>query len=187
MREVSPARIEKIIPIGSFEVMSGHILASDPCRRSESEAGQTVFDRCAVGTWHAFVEDDGRDTYKLIAISAAAPSSLSDWNIALGHIVSVGSNQAGLFDLERYKFEEAFYDKICDMTLRDAEDNSQGKIKGVEGWAFGWGVVSATATGEGDFLCYTLMDSDGITLGIAIFYYKSYTEWKEICLDKILT
>ncbi len=181
-----PAKIEKIVHIGSFIVSDGKIVAADPCRKTLEGRGHAFFNNCAAGLWHAFVEDDGADTYKLIAIFSGAEPQLSDWTISLGDSVSVVSGQAGIFDCTRYHFDQAFYEKICDLTLRSLADPVEGKQPGLEAWCFDWGAVSGTATGDDNFLCYTMVDADGISVGVAIYYYHSYTEWKDINLSKIL-
>jgi hypothetical protein len=182
-----PAKIEKILHIGNFTVSDGKIAAADPCSKTLEGLGHAFFDNCAAGVWHAFVEDDGVDTYKLIAIFSGAEPELSDWTISLGDSVSIISGQAGIFDRTRYQFDQAFYEKICDLTLRTLADPIEGKQSGLEAWCFDWGAVSGTATGDDNFLCYTMVGADGTTVGVAIYYYRSYTNWKDIHLSKILS
>jgi hypothetical protein len=210
--DVSPAKVEKIVHIGDFTVSDGNIVAADPCQKSLSPmpsdvgivedsqgAGQPVdfgdagepqsnafFSNCAVGSWHAFVEDDTADAYKLIAIYSGADAELSTWTISLGDSVTSLSGQVGLFDKSRYHYDLAFYEKLCDLTARNSVDEAQHKLAGLEAWCFDWGAVSATALGDGNFLCYTMNSADGTTVGIAIDFYRSYTAWADISLSQVL-
>jgi hypothetical protein len=183
---MSPAKIERVVHIGDFAVSDGNIAAADPCRKTLDGAGHSFFPNCAVGLWHAFVEDDTADTYKLIAIFSGADPEQCEWTVSLGDSVSIISGQAGLFDRSRYHYDQTFYEKICDLTFRTVSDPAEHKLAGLEAWCFDWGAVSGTATGDDQFLCYTMMDADGTTIGVAIYYYRSYTEWKDISLSKIL-
>lgn len=209
---MSPAKVEKIVYIGDFTVSDGDIVAADPCQKSlnlvaseferageaqatEQPAGSedaselhsnAFFSKCAIGSWHAFVEDDTADAYKLIAIYSGADAELSAWTISLGDSVTSLSGQVGLFDRSRYQYDQAFYEKLCDLTARNSADEAQHKLPGLEAWCFDWGSVSATAMGDGNFLCYTMTSADGTTVGVAIDFYRSYTAWTDICLSKIL-
>lgn len=183
-----PAKIERIVHIGNFNISDGNIAAADPCRKSleEAETGSAFFANCAIGSWHAFVEDDTADTYKLIAIYSKADPASNSWTISLGDSVTILSGQAGLFDRSRYHYDTAFYENLCDLTVRDRVDQSQGKLADLEAWCFEWGAVSATALGDGNFLCYTMSADDGTTIGVAIDFYRSYTSWTDISLNKVL-
>ncbi len=181
-----PAKIEKIVHIGDFKVSDGNIVAADPCKKTLEGDGNAFFSSCAIGSWHAFVEDDTADTYKLIAIYSGADPELSAWTISLGDSVSIISGQTGLFDRSRFHYDQAFYEKLCDLTQRDASDQAEHKLPGLEAWCFEWGAVSATATGDGKFLCHTIVTDEGTTFGVAVDFYRSYTNWKDICLAKIL-
>jgi len=181
-----PAKIEKIVHIGDFNVCDGNIAAADPCNERLEGDGSAFFPNCAIGSWHAFVEDDTADTYKLIAIYSGADPEMSAWTISLGDSVNVISGQAGLFDSSRYHYDQEFYEKLCDLTLRDAADELQHKLSGLEAWCFEWGAVCATATGDGKFLCYSMITAEGTIIGVALDFYRSYTDWNDISLRKIL-
>lgn len=183
---MSPAKVEKVVYLGDFRVSDGKIAAADPCQRSLQESSSNAFfSNCAVGSWHAFVEDDTADAYKLIVIYSGADTELSAWTISLGDSVTSLSGQVGLFDRSRYHYEPAFYEKLCDLTARSAADEVQHKLVGLEAWCFDWGAVSATALGDGNFLCYTMAAVDGTTVGVAVDFYRSYTAWSDISLGKI--
>ncbi len=182
-----PAKIEKIVHIGDFEVADGNIAAADPCKRVLEGDDSAFFPNCSIGKWHAFVEDDTADTYKLIAIYSGADPELSAWTISLGDSVRSISGQTGLFDRSKYHYEQVFYEKLCDLTVREAADQAEHKLPGLEAWCFAWGAVSSTATGDGKFLCYTMVADDGTTVGVAVDFYRSYTDWKDIRLSKVLT
>lgn len=181
-----PAKIEKIVHIGDFEVTDGNIAAADPCNKDLKGEGNAFFLNCSVGKWHAFVEDDTADTYKLIAIYSGADPDLSAWTISLGDTVSSISGQTGLFDRSKYHYDQAFYEKLCDLTVREAFDQAEHKKAGLEAWCFDWGAVCTTAIGDGKFLCYTMMTDDGTTVGVAVDFYRSYTSWNDISLSKIV-
>ncbi|CAN5466498.1 hypothetical protein BH10CYA1_BH10CYA1_47000 [soil metagenome] len=180
-----PAKFEKILHIGDFNVVDGSIVATDPCNKTLDGSGTAFFSNCEVGLWHAFVEDDTADTYKLIVISSQADPDLSSWTISLGDFVTVVSGQAGLFDKARYQYDQEFYEKLCDLTARDVGDVAERKLPGLESWCFEWGAVSATATGDGKFLCHAMLTDEGITVGVAIDFYRSYTDWKDISLNRL--
>lgn len=181
-----PAKIEKIAHIGDFKVSDGNIAAADPCKKVLEDEGSAFFSKCAIGAWHVFVLDDGSNAYKLIAIFSGADPELSVWTISLGDSVSSMSGQVGLFDRTRYLYEQTFYEKICDLTRRDVADGPECKLAGLEAWCFDWGAVSSTATGDGQFLCYTMVSDDGTTVGVAVDFYRSYTDWKDITLSKMI-
>ncbi|HEY9733278.1 MAG TPA: hypothetical protein V6C89_15270 [Drouetiella sp.] len=183
---MSPEKIERIVYVGDFNVHDGKILATDPSRQSAAEVGQVLFQPCESGLWRAFVEDDTVHTYKLIAIAAQSEPHSSDWAVVLDQIVAVETCQAGLFDSSRYAFDQEFYEKICDMTVREVAEPAVHKMPGVEAWCFGNGVVSGTATESGDCLCYAMTNSDGIIYGVTIVFYKSYMKWTELSLSKML-
>ncbi|MBS2002542.1 MAG: hypothetical protein JST44_13610 [Cyanobacteria bacterium SZAS LIN-5] len=181
-----PAKVEKVVYLGDFTVSDGNIAAADPCRKALDDGGSAFFSNCAVGLWHAFVLDDSADAYKLIAIYSRADAELASWTISLGDSVSVLSGQAGIFDRTRYRYDQEFYERLCDLTARGVADSVQNKLAGLEAWCFDWGTVTATALGDGNFLCYTLAAADGTTVGVAIDFYPSYTSWADISLNKVM-
>ncbi len=184
---MSPTKIEKIVHIGDFKVSDGNIVAADPCQKTLAGETNAFFSNCGIGLWHAFVMDDDFDTYKLIAIFSGAEPDLCTWTISLGDSVSSISGQTGLFDQSRYHYDQTFYEKLCDLTVRAVADRAEHKLIGLEAWCFEWGAVSSTATGDGKFLCYTMVTDEGTTVGVAVDFYRSYTDWKDISLGKILS
>lgn len=182
-----PAKVEKVVHLGDFTVSDGNIAAADPCRKSlEDGGGNAYFSKCSAGLWHAFIVDDSAHAYKLIAIYSGADAELSSWTISLGDSVNVLSGQAGIFDRSRYRYEQEFYERLCDLTARTVADSAHNKLAGLEAWCFDWGVVTATALDDGNFLCYTLVAEDGTTVGVAIDLYPSYTSWADISLNKVM-
>src|ERR1035437_7204309 len=156
----------KQIRIGLFKVISGRIVASDPCYEIGTWC-QGVLDGVRKGKWVADVLVDQK-TQRIaeIIVHHQEWTNLSSSWIEAPFEVGVDSGQAGVFDAQHYRDdsvvmnagrkakeiicpEEPWYSICCDRTL---SSQSAGIIP--------YGAVCSSRYGDGAYRCYTQKDNN---------------------------
>ena len=174
----------KEMSIGSFRVVSGRLVVSDPCY--EIGAGSQGFlEKVRKGEWVCRVTvAQGGDFDKYIMELTAHRSRLPTfddlgWTKETPFYVDVDSGQAGIFDMAHYRDdriaetvqrlsdeeicpEEPWYSVCCDRTM--SGELGAGIIP--------YGVVSSSGFGDGSYQCFTQRDSDGYVIGVKIVFIK---------------
>ena len=168
-------------PVGSFRVVSGRVVVSDPCY----EIGvwcQGVLEKVRKGQWasHVSLAQEGAcDTCVAELIARRTPPanpSNPRW-IEERFEVGVDSGQAGIFDMAHYRDdrsaqaverlsreticpEEPWYSLCCDRT--SGSEMGAGVIP--------HGVVSSSGFGDGSYRCFTQRDCAGYIIAIRIVF-----------------
>lgn len=165
--------------LGTFEVTSGRIRATDPCYSPSTWCAGEV--KAKNGRWSAKIEfDDGRVaslTVRHIDHLTASPQTLSQID------VGVDSGQAGFFDAAKYgeayaadkAWEEktkqnsygnldTFYGKVCSLT------------SGLQGGAIEWGAVSSSGYGDGGYSLYFTEENGEVVAARVVFIGDDYYE-----------
>lgn len=171
----------KRINIGSFEVISGEVMVSDPCYEVGTWC-QGKLENVLNGHWHAtvLVSDEGswgkRIAQLEVVHSGCTLRSLSSGWKQEAFEVGVDSGQAGVFDTKHYRDDKVvegfarlsqeiicpetpWYSLCCDRTMTEA---GAGTIP--------FGVVSSSGFGDGGYTCFTHRDADGDVVGIRIVF-----------------
>lgn len=154
-------------PLGSFEITSGAMYATDPCYDRETTQ-DTLLTNVANGRWSAsvLVEDEGgawggRNS----VIYAYHANGSPEWTLNFVEVpdfeVGVDSGQAGFFDASRYVGgeDEAFYDRVCELTL-------EGLCAGV----IDFGAVSSSGYGDGSYRCFVAKNPQGEIVAAKIVF-----------------
>lgn len=167
------------IQLGEFEVHSGELVVADPCYELNRDTIiMGVLDNAMNGTWTGQVEKtEVRDWGEACAKLAAYHSSVIDhaefleW-VKCSFIVGVDSGQAGIFDVEKYRVQDAeaqpgdtdseWYYACCDITESGEE---AGVLDG--------GVVSRTGMGDGTYGVYMSANGQGQVVAVKIVFIKT--------------
>ena len=187
-------------PIGSFEVTSGHITASDPCYEPGTWCSGSF--PAKNGKWDAFLimSDEGEWGVRVAQLQIAHEHFLSSEReykiVPLDADIGVDSGQAGFFDKALYdkhggrgKFfdEESFYGKCCALTTDFKNYGENGLIiKRKYGGVIEWGVVSCSGYGDGGYECVLYVNNDGVAVAAIItfisdeFFDEDYDEGEEV-------
>lgn len=160
--------------LGTFEVVSGQVMVSDPCYELNTWC-QTKLDNVAIGTWTSFITkyDDGEwgiRVSNLVAYLGDTEPTEEEWKLVEGAHIGVDSGQAGIFDATVYRNNdsapdtsflshsrqeeegEKWYSHMCDLTLGTGDQ--AGVTTG--------GVVSSSGYGDGGYSLYSIIKDDKI-------------------------
>lgn len=181
--ECKISKANKLVELGSFQMVSGTARVSDPCYDLDTWCAGDV-KNCKKGKWNSLIEVKDEGEYgNRVGLLYAIHSSLSPYNsIAYGDWdesgikVGVDSGQGGIFDKTMFKKDdivkgvkrtykgkpicedEPWYSICCDRTLGE---KSAGVIPG--------GCVSSSGFGDGEYICRTLKKNHKV-VGIMIDY-----------------
>ncbi|KAH0792398.1 DUF4241 domain-containing protein [Histomonas meleagridis] len=160
--------IKELVFIGEFEILSGNIIATDPCfslkdiLKQEFFSGNYMIQNAKKGKWLAYVvykpySGWGTICHQLCAIHSSVKDEMASLKWTLKHGLDVESGQAGIFDIQYYekneiaaKIEEPlcpdrpWYSVCCDLTLNTPY--GAGVLLG--------GCVSSSGMGDGGYNCY---------------------------------
>lgn len=165
----------KRIEIGTFEVVTGKVVVSDPCYEIGTWC-QGVLENVREGAWRCHVLRSDDRVAELILGHSSGQAVSKRWNKE-SFDVGVDSGQAGVFDAAHYRDdaatqgvsriaqevicrEEPWYSICCDRTL--GNESGAGIIP--------FGVVSSSGYGDGSYRCYTRKDAAGCVVGIRIVF-----------------
>lgn len=165
--------------LGSFRLVSGKVMVSDPCY-TQGTWCQHLLDNVRRGEWTAirtWVDqgDWGIRVGSLAAYTGQEPED-ADYELIEQARIGVDSGQAGIFDLRAYRrsieedyrsiseeekeaHADAFYRECCDLTL----SKEQAGI-------LSHGVVSSSGDGDGTYRLSVRRERDRVT-AIKIDYY----------------
>lgn len=169
------------LDLGSFEIVSGEILISDPCYKPGTWCQGKLVNVHNGPWWGAVLVSDegtwGNRIAQLEAVwSGCTLRSLSHGWRRESFEVGVDSGQAGIFDAAHYRddrivegvariskgsvcVDEPWYSTCCDRTL---SEKSAGVIP--------FGVVSSSGFGDGGYTCFSNRDAGGKVVGIRIVF-----------------
>lgn len=166
--------------LGTFEVVSGRMIASDPCY-AENLWCCNMLENARNGTWHAsIVYDDIAGSWLRVArltaeheCADALVCSMEDANICVG----VDSGQAGFFDAAHYRDDrvidscripseqgDLWYGHCCQITL----SRQQAGV-------LPFGVVSSSGYGDGGYDCQIQRDAAGYIVRAEIVFIDAET------------
>lgn len=115
------AKLEKI---GEFEVYSGAMVLSDPCRDLDFE-GQDMVRAVRNGTWTFYSYRDGNCIHKILAVLKAVEEEESDlagsgiWNLR------TYNGQMGIFDAAMYRRDCRFPNDPVSDYYKACQENGQ--------------------------------------------------------------
>jgi len=154
--------------VGSFEVISGAVVVTDPCYQED----EMSFNRVEIpnGTYDAYVEVVGNEITNgwgdrvanlLVLKSGIDPSSYEPNSIDIANFdVGVDSGQAGVFDSTKVHLtHEEDYDSWCKLSTNE---NSAGVMA--------YGAVSQSGYGDGGYACHLLKNAQGIVEGLVVVF-----------------
>jgi len=160
--------------IGTFKVVSGKIMVSDPCYEKDTWCNG-VLNNVKNGNWIAEIElNEEKRVSRLIAICGNG-KNIRGGGRKENFTVGVDSGQAGIYDLKFFKDDnvvknverlnpdntickdEPWYSINCDRTI--------GKEKA---GVIPYGCVSSSGYGDGSYDCYTWTDKSGKIVVIEI-------------------
>lgn len=161
------------VPLGEFTVISGTLIASDPCYDGIDSRVQVVLRGARRGVWNATALScmfNGRPLTSMI-IAAHAEHECSPieeiWADATGIFgVGVDSGQAGIFDVRHYRDEamvpkdagaSGWYEMVC-----DAKDSGGAAV-------IPFGCVADSGYGDGMYTC-VVSRSGGQIVGVAVVF-----------------
>lgn len=143
--------------LGTFEVVSGNLVVSDPCYEEDLD----ILKKAKKGTWEAIVVKKIEfGLYRVVSgivakhVDASDPIMLEETKPARFG-VHVDSGQAGIFDAAHYQddsviesfdprfsFENPWYNKCCELTC---SLHAAGILP--------YGAVSSSGNGDGTYQC----------------------------------
>lgn len=164
------------IELGSFEVVSGKLVISDPCYDRGIWCAGTL-ENVRNGEWNAKadyveVEDWGRRVAKLTAWHQDCPSDASLTRRGTLFEVGVDSGQAGIFDDRYYQdgtilplpktytaedVRAVWYSHCCEITLAR-----------LQAGVLPYGVVSSSGFGDGGYDCVQYLTDSGEVVKVEI-------------------
>lgn len=165
------------VELGTFEVVSGKLVVSDPCYERDIWCAGTL-ENVRNGEWNASadyvnVEDWGRRVSKLIAQHMDCPDDNSLIRRGTLFEVGVDSGQAGIFDSQHYQDgsillqhqphataeerKEAWYTYCCNLTLAR-----------LQAGVLPYGAVSSSGFGDGGYDCVQYVTNSGEVVKVEI-------------------
>lgn len=171
------------LDLGTFEVVSGRLIVTDPCY-AENIWCCNALETVRNGTWNARVVYDSDSIYphvtRLIAEHESA-DSLPELMEDAPFNVGVDSGQAGFFDAAHYRDDRAiapncaptehadlWYEHCCQITLA----RQQAGI-------LPYGAVSSSGYGDGCYDCYFQRDAFGYIIRAEILFIDAKAEDSE--------
>ena len=172
----------KVIHVGTFRVVSGRMVVSDPCYEIGTGC-QGVLENVRKGRWMCNATVACGGAYDMCVAELAAwrgsPAGPGDlrWKEESSFAVGVDSGQAGIFDMAHYRHdriaeavqrlmqesicpEEPWYSLCCDRTF--GSEMGAGIVP--------YGVVSSSGIGDGAYRCFTRKDRGSHIIGVRIVF-----------------
>lgn len=171
--------------LGKFEVITPHVLVTDPCYAKDTWCLGKV-DNAKIGVWEAYIllSDEGRwgmrvatlVTYHRDQIKHISSDSCL-WQ-KTDHDIGVDSGQAGVFNADLIPDESSQRDNPEWSSWYNSLYEEGCKAKVIEG-----GVVSSTGYGDGSYNSYTVTDTHGEVIAIKIEFITEDEDEDEIDED----
>lgn len=182
--------------VGRFNIASGAVRMSDPCYDTGVWCAGDV-EKVKNGEWTAFIREEnlegwGRRNAELHVYSKGrGPTSKLTWT-PVGFEVGVDSGQAGIFDADKYRKNEAVLDS--DLPARTQEndyafrimDGTIGVGKSDDGRFYGaccavtaaepaagvlnFGALSSSGIGDGGYDGFVARNSRGVAVALKIVF-----------------
>ncbi len=173
---------ETMIVIGSFEVVSGKLMVSDPCYKRGTRLHGTI-DNVKNGKWRATIVSEPGSRYiasLLVEHTSIAGEVYSMWSTQTDFNVGVDSGQAGFFDDAHYKNDsdvseyqwvnadrkicedDPWYSMCCDATCYH-ENNAR---------VIPFGAVSMSGYGDGLYHCHYYKNEQGEVVAAEITFIR---------------
>lgn len=183
--------------VGSFEISSNAIRATDPCYDPDTKCAHTI-ENVKNGIWQSYVEYDFSDKYTISCLYIRHEHyNVHDNDITdfITDDIGVDSGQAGFYDLFEYlnnhggEFDDlnSFYGKCCNCT------NMMPNARTIE-----FGVTSSSGYGDGGYSLFVKKDENNNVIAAKIVFIQEdenednyednerdeYDEYDEGCIDE---
>lgn len=175
--------------LGSFEVISGRLVVSDPCYEKSVWCCNTI-EKVRCGTWTAQVDihDEGEWGHRIavLRIQAAIPPKVLLSPDTAPFEVAVDSGQAGFFD-ELYYRDSDMLRKQTGVKSTDPDlwywHCSNITLSPQQAGVMPYGVVASSGFGDGAYECLVYRDACGEAVRLEVIFIDEESEDEEDWLE----
>lgn len=187
--------IDEEVSLGSFDVVSGSLMVSDPCYEKGTWC-QGLLDNVRNGKWNALVTKSKEGSWGNRCSSLVVEHEKVDhrsivsteWNKGKFE-VGVDSGQAGFFDISTYKNGKLIEkDPTFDAVCADDEDENENRwynaccditLGSMNAGVLPGGVVSGSGFGDGGYDCMYAMKDGEVVAAMIVFIAGEEEEEEE--------